>query len=199
MGRAMICCAVLTLGCGRLVADPFEGFYSGPPRPEDIERMRKYEQLVHDYKKANHECAKAAKVTLIIPLTPDGDQLQFICVSADDTSYKAQHAQDPVAPPATNLDSRLAPLVGQNISVAVSRLGGPQGEPIENGDVVFEWSRSHLYPIWGTSIWNDQLTEYCTISLPTDPTTHVVKSFKWTEQRGGCEWFAQKFDSAPQP
>jgi hypothetical protein len=197
--RVAITCALLAVGCQRLAADPFEGFYSGPPRPEDIEMMRKHQLLVQAYKEAKQECAKATKVTLVIPLTPAGDQLQFICVAPDDGAYKEQHSHDPAPPPPTNLDSRLAPLVWQNISVAVSRLGGPQGEPIVDGDVVYEWSESRAHTISGTVLWNEDVSEACTISLTTDRATRIVKSFKWTELRGGCQRFADKLDGPARP
>lgn len=44
--------------------------------------------------------------------------------------------------PLTDLGPRLQALLGQNVNAAITRIGGPQGEPIVNGDVVYEWSSS---------------------------------------------------------
>lgn len=75
----------------------------------------------------------------------------------------------------------------------MDRLGGPQTEPIENDDLIYEWSRGTMHPM-GTTLWNDQLTQICRIRLATDIGTRVVKSFTWTERRAGCGWYAEILD-----
>ena len=159
--------------------------------------MQKIAQLQKDYLQARLDCDKMGLVALVTPLTPAGDRVRFDCVSPENPEYKAQIGDVDKSLPPTDLGPRLQALVGQNVSAAVGRIGGPQGEPLVNGDVVYEWSSSTQTTLGATVIYNVELTTSCVIRLTTDFKTRIIKSFEVRERRGGCAGYAKRLDTPP--
>lgn len=163
-----------------------------PRRPEDLERLKRQEQFDQQYRDQKLVCGTTGKVALIIPRTPNGDQVSFTCVSPKDPRYEAQHLTEP-EPPHTNLAPLLQTLVGQNVEAAASRLGGPPHEPIVDGNFLYTWSFSTVYAVPHTTLRDEERTKGCSIRLAIDPATKTITQlFAWTEKRGGCQTFAER-------
>lgn len=153
------------------------------------------DKLHNDYRAALFECGKQGRAVLITSTRPDGQEARFDCVMADDPRYKTQHLKDQVdPPPPTDLDRPLQSLIGQKVKSAVARFGGPQGEPIINGDVVYIWTCFTNYLLPHTLIVDDVLTSSCEIRLATDRESGVIKTSEYTERRGGCRTFGERFE-----
>jgi hypothetical protein len=162
--------------------------------------MQRHDQFQREYERQKLECRKTGKVVLVIPrlkfrrkeLEPrllDGNQASFMCVSPADPQYQAQRVTEPEPLP-TKLAPLLAAMIGQNVDVALDRLGGPQGEPIIDGDVAYTWSSSTRYTVPYTTLFDEDRTKSCEIQLFTDRAIRIIKRFAWTEKRGGCRTYA---------
>jgi hypothetical protein len=184
-------CGLVVLGCVALPGRADVSFHTGPPTPEDLELMKRLQQFQQEYERQKLECAKTGKVALVTPTTPAGDQASFTCVLHDDARYEAQHPTE-AEPHATELTPLLEALVGHNVADAVDRLGGPQGEPIIDDEVVYTWGCSTKYTVPGTTLFDEERTKECSIQLFTDRGTRTIKRFAWTEKRGGCQSYAER-------
>lgn len=193
MGCAVVirCCAAFAHG-----GEADLSAHTGLPTPGDLELIKRHEQFQQEYQRQKLECVKTGKVALVTPMTPDGNQASFTCVSHDDPQYEAQHPTEPEPPP-TKLAPLLETLVGQNVNVAVRWLGGPQGEPMIESDVVYTWSYSTRYTVPYTTLYDEDRTETCVIQLFTNPATKIVKRFAWAEERGGCQTSAESLKGPP--
>lgn len=196
--RVLASVAAGALLCGVFTEALAQQFRSGPPTAEDMELMMQHEQFQQAYERQKLGCAKTGYVALVTPTTSDGNHASFTCVSPTDPQYRAQHASEPDVTPA-ELGPALQALVGQNVGVAVSRFGGPQGEPIIDGDVVYIWSRSTRYTVPHTTLFDENRTSSCSIQLFTDSATRTIKRFAWKEKRDGCLAYSEKLEVSLPP
>lgn len=108
-----------------------------------------------------------------------------------------------------NMNEGLQGLIGQDIHVAVDRLGYPDAQRTVLGDKVYIWSASHNVslpmttmstttgsvggaPVYGTTT-NTTFVDTnfnCTITLGTD-TNGRIKNYRWSGNMGGCEQYAR--------
>jgi biopolymer transport protein ExbD len=195
--RVLVSVAAGALLCCVFTEALAQQFRSGPPTAEDMELMMQHEQFQQEYERQKLECAKTGNVALVTPTASDGNHASFRCVSPTDPLYRAQHVMEPDATP-TELGPVLQALVGQNVAVAVNRFGGPQGEPIIDGDVAYTWGRSTRYTVPHTTLFDENRTSACSIQLFTDRATRIIKRFAWKEERDGCLVYREKLD-APLP
>jgi hypothetical protein len=165
-----------------------------PPTAEYMAHLEQHEPFQQGYERHKSECAKTGNVALITRTTPDGNPASFTCVSPTDPRYRAQHVmeQEPIP---TDLGPVLQALIGHDIAVATNLIGGPQSEPIIDGDVVYEWGSMTLHSVPHTTLWDKDRTSACSIQLFTDPATRTIKRFAWTEKRGGCWTYLGKLDA----
>jgi hypothetical protein len=99
-------------------------------------------------------------------------------------------------------------LMGQNIQVAVDRLGYPDGQRTMLGDTIYVWSASHntmlpmsttsmtsgsvgTLPVYGTTTNTSFVPANlnCTIQISTFP-DKTIKSYQWSGNNGGCSPYA---------
>lgn len=107
-----------------------------------------------------------------------------------------------------NMNDGLRQLKGQNISVAVAKLGYPDTQRTMLGDVIYVWTSSHdttLFlpstattsgtvgntPVYGTTTTTEAVPANfnCTIQMATDASGQI-KSTQWSGNMGGCEPYA---------
>jgi hypothetical protein len=193
--RVLVAVAAGALLCCVFTEALAQQFRSGPPTAGDMELVRQHEQFQQEYESQKLECAKTGNVALVTPTAPDGNHASFTCVFPTDPQYRAQHVIEPEATP-TELGPVLQPLVGQNVAVAVNRFGGPQGEPVIDGDVVYTWGNSTRYTVPHTTLFDENRTSACSIQLFTDGATRTIKRFAWKEKRDGCRVYREKFEMA---
>ena len=91
----------------------------------------------------------------------------------------------------TDLGSRLAALVGQNLRTVVALLGEPQVVVVDTGEDALDFGMRRMHRVWTMS--------GCIVHIEVNPVTHVVKSYEWSEEGVGCQRYAAQLDGkAPQ-
>jgi hypothetical protein len=115
---------------------------------------------------------------------------------------------------AQHMNEGLADLMGQNIKVAVGRLGYPDGQRTMLGDTIYVWAASHntVMPMTTTNLTRGMVgsvpfsgtttnTDFvpvnlnCTIQLATDA-SGTIKSYQWSGNMGGCSPYASALKAA---
>jgi len=92
-----------------------------------------------------------------------------------------------VAEDVSSMEASLKRLVGQDVSVAVARLGSDPGKPrVVNGDLVYFWGFWIEAYLHADPAERKNPSGTCDITLTTDATTHVIKRYDWKESNGGC-------------
>lgn len=86
----------------------------------------------------------------------------------------------------TDLDSRLAPLVGQNVGAVLVRLGEPELIGVGTSEDPFNFGMRQVHYIWGMA--------GCNVLIDVNPVTHVVTSFEWSEMGYLCQHYAAQLD-----
>lgn len=109
------------------------------------------------------------------------------------------------------LDKGLRSLIGENIRMAVDRMGYPNGQREIMGDTVYVWStnRNVAFPVTNTTTSTGMVgnTPYygttstpsfvpmqfaCTVQIATTP-DGTIKSYQWEGNEGGCSRYARGF------
>ena len=88
--------------------------------------------------------------------------------------------------PSTDLDSRLAPLVGQNVGAVLVRLGESDLIGVGTGEDAFDFGMRQVHYIWGGA--------GCDVRLEVNPITRVVQSYEWSEMGYLCQRYAAQLD-----
>lgn len=108
----------------------------------------------------------------------------------------------------TRMNEHLKPLLGQNISAAVGRLGYPDGTRDMLGDTIYVWSTEHTgmmvlptasttYGAIGGMPYSSTTTGlglmpahfFCRVQLGTDA-AGTIKNYQWNGNPGGCARYA---------
>jgi hypothetical protein len=107
-----------------------------------------------------------------------------------------------------HMNDGLQSLVGQDIHVAVARLGYPDGQRTMLGDTIYIWSSNHSavlpltttntttgnvggVPVYGTQTNTNfvPMNFACTIQIATDKSGRIT-TWQWSGNMGGCQPYA---------